>query len=504
MRPIAKSFWVSFLAVSCAALVLVSPESRWARPGKDADVRFTELINRNPGDYPAKKKLVEEALVYAGELEVGRRRKSAELLYLKILSIWPNHPETVDRLRILRRRPVIRDEVAPAAVGGASPGGATPKRTAGPSAEPRRMDSKTRSTHTRAAPPRKRAWRRKPALSKAIPAPPVPVEPPVTTEGIGPDPGETDPPPPGAPEGENVAPAAAAHPPAVEPAGALAWLEAHQTPVVVGATAIMALLLFGELIRMVVALLPRPLGRRAHNEGDAADGRDGASPSQGRNAPPHAAVIEALASSGESLPGTRSAEADTATLRHIGAFLDRRTNRPAHSQTVARLAAFVARKMGFDEEYVADLRVAATVMDLGFIDLPSEVFRSAAPLTEAEQGAVHQHPLRSIALLEGYSLSTRVRNAVRHHHERWDGSGYPSGLSGREIPLEARILAVADAFASMTEFRAYRTGYSKAAALRQLMNEADRSFDRGVVSALYGAAVEKVMALRHEPSASRA
>ncbi len=104
--------------------------------------------------------------------------------------------------------------------------------------------------------------------------------------------------------------------------------------------------------------------------------------------------------------------------------------------------------------------------------------------------------LKDGSRLVGNRLSTRVLNAVRHHHERWDGSGYPAGLVGQDIPLEARILAVAEAFAAMTEFRAHRTTFSRSAALQQLMNGADRWYDRNVVATLYGAAVERATALR--------
>ena len=490
-----SKLWRDPVMASLGALLLIGFGGAWhGEPVSPVQARFTTLLNATPRDYSAKKKLVEEALALAEDLKASRKFKSAELLYLKNLSIWPNHPETLERLQQLRLSPSSESPVKHEAAVARRDHGKATGRTA--------QAIKRRGVVAGAG-------KKRHSVRRTAPTPPTePAREPPAGEGgpradlanrLGEPPGEepnlespgTKDSSVGKQSGSSLGPGQLTE---QRMPGFLQWLETYQTQIVVAATAVMALLLLGELIRLVLAVVARLRGRQANASGTPPEGGG----QQRGVRPPHAAVMEAMALSGEAAQGERHVAEEAATLRHIGAFLDRRTNRPAHSQNVARLAAFITRKMGFDEQYVEDLRLAATVMDLGLIDLPSGTFRSSDSLGAEEVSLVRQHPLRSIALLEGYGLSTRTLNAVRHHHERWNGSGYPTGLSGRDIPLEARILAVADAFAAMTEFRAYRTSYSRGAALKQLMNEADRSFDRGVVSALYGAAVEKVMALRHE------
>jgi len=110
---------------------------------------------------------------------------------------------------------------------------------------------------------------------------------------------------------------------------------------------------------------------------------------------------------------------------------------------------------------------AARVHDIGKIGVPDAILNKAGRLTEEERATMEQHPVRGAALLQRYRDFVRGVAVVRHHHERWDGTGYPDGLAGMDIPFGARVIAVADSYDAMTSDRPYRTGMPipKAAAI---------------------------------------
>jgi HD-GYP domain-containing protein (c-di-GMP phosphodiesterase class II) len=130
-----------------------------------------------------------------------------------------------------------------------------------------------------------------------------------------------------------------------------------------------------------------------------------------------------------------------------------------------------------------DLRLAGLLHDLGKVGLPDAVLKEARTLTDDEHTMVKRHPEFGHSLLEGLGVD-RVQDWVLHHHEHWDGSGYPNGLAGEEIPLGARIILVADAFVAITTDRPYRPAQSEHAALRELRAHAGTQFDPLVVEAL--------------------
>jgi diguanylate cyclase (GGDEF)-like protein/putative nucleotidyltransferase with HDIG domain len=154
-----------------------------------------------------------------------------------------------------------------------------------------------------------------------------------------------------------------------------------------------------------------------------------------------------------------------------------------HSERVAELAARIASRLGADEEQVELTRVAASLHDLGKLAVPEEILLKPGPLSEAERAVLERHPEIGYQMLESLGVDA-VAECVRHHHERWDGGGYPDGLPGDEIPLGARIIFVADAFDAMTSDRVYRPRLTEADALAELERHAGTQFDPEIVAAL--------------------
>jgi diguanylate cyclase (GGDEF)-like protein/putative nucleotidyltransferase with HDIG domain len=154
-----------------------------------------------------------------------------------------------------------------------------------------------------------------------------------------------------------------------------------------------------------------------------------------------------------------------------------------HSERVAELAALLAARLGADDEQVELTRVAGSLHDLGKLAVPEEILRKPGPLTDPERMVLERHPQIGFQMLESLGVDP-VADWVRHHHERWDGLGYPDGLPGNQIPLGARIIFVADAFDAMTSDRVYRARLSESDALDELERNAGTQFDPSVVTAL--------------------
>ena len=131
----------------------------------------------------------------------------------------------------------------------------------------------------------------------------------------------------------------------------------------------------------------------------------------------------------------------------------------AHSQQVSRLVEGIARAMGLDEETVEQVRLAGLLHDLGKIAIPDRILQKPGKLDPDELRIMREHAELGYRLLEGLGVSP-VDRWIRHHHEWWDGSGYPLGLAGEDIPLGSRIILVADAFDAMTSDRVYRAAGS--------------------------------------------
>ncbi len=154
-----------------------------------------------------------------------------------------------------------------------------------------------------------------------------------------------------------------------------------------------------------------------------------------------------------------------------------------HSETVGRYAAMMARELGLSEQRIERVRLSGMLHDVGKVGIPDNILSKPGGLTDEEFEIVKRHPELGEQILEHPGLAD-VREWVGTHHERPDGRGYPRGLSGESVQLEARILAVADAYEAMTSDRAYRSSIGPTAAREELESCAGAQFDRRVVDAL--------------------
>jgi putative nucleotidyltransferase with HDIG domain len=155
-----------------------------------------------------------------------------------------------------------------------------------------------------------------------------------------------------------------------------------------------------------------------------------------------------------------------------------------HSATVALYARDVALRLGADGDSAAGIQLGALVHDVGKLSLPVELLLKPDPLNDEEWALVREHPEAGARILADLPSSHTLIAIVRNHHERVDGAGYPSGLSGADIPAEARIVGVCDAYASMTQPRPYRPPLTPADAIAELRRHAAAQFDAEVVTAL--------------------
>jgi len=154
----------------------------------------------------------------------------------------------------------------------------------------------------------------------------------------------------------------------------------------------------------------------------------------------------------------------------------------AHSRAVAVIGARVARVLGADDDAV---RLAGSVHDVGKLTIPRSILDKPGPLTSSEWRLVRSHPAAGERLLHAsFADRPEVLAAVRSHHERWDGDGYPDGLAGDDVPIAARIIAVADAFQAMLESRPYRPQRRAAEALDEIEAHAGAQFEPVCASAL--------------------
>jgi putative nucleotidyltransferase with HDIG domain len=155
-----------------------------------------------------------------------------------------------------------------------------------------------------------------------------------------------------------------------------------------------------------------------------------------------------------------------------------------HSRETSALAGRVAARLGVGDEEVEVIAQVAVLHDLGKLGIPREVLNKPGPLTADEQAVMREHPVIGERILRAFPEMSRVATAVRHEHERWDGGGYPDGLSGEAIPLPSRIVLACDAWHAMTSDRPYRRAMSSADATRELRDGAGSQFDPDVTEAL--------------------
>ncbi len=155
----------------------------------------------------------------------------------------------------------------------------------------------------------------------------------------------------------------------------------------------------------------------------------------------------------------------------------------AHSVTVASYAEAIGRQMELPARTIETVRAAALLHDIGKIGVPDAILTKPGPLDEAEFTLVMRHPEKALEILGHVSFLREERPLILHHHEHFDGTGYPAGLAGERIPLGARILAVADALETMLSARSYKGPYSMKQVRNELIAGAGSQFDPDVVDA---------------------
>jgi putative nucleotidyltransferase with HDIG domain len=153
-----------------------------------------------------------------------------------------------------------------------------------------------------------------------------------------------------------------------------------------------------------------------------------------------------------------------------------------HCKRVTEYAIEIAKAMKLDKDFQEVLRNAASIHDIGKIGIPDTILNKTDKLNEEEWRDIRMHPELSIKVLEPLKFLEEEKKIILHHHEKIDGSGYPNGLKGKNIPLGARILAVADTFDAMNSTRAYRTALSPAAIKQELKNAIGTQLDSEVTT----------------------
>lgn len=165
-----------------------------------------------------------------------------------------------------------------------------------------------------------------------------------------------------------------------------------------------------------------------------------------------------------------------------------------HSVRVAELSSRLARRLGLSTEQVAEITLAARVHDLGKMGIPNDILLKNGPLTAEEMAVMQQHPRIGAEVLQKYRNFHSALPVVLHHHERYDGKGYPDGLAGTAIPLGAQIVAHADTFDAMTSDRPYRKGMRPDVALQRLGEASGTQFDPAVAGAFVAMLREELAA----------
>lgn len=198
----------------------------------------------------------------------------------------------------------------------------------------------------------------------------------------------------------------------------------------------------------------------------------------------------------EELVEQRTAELDRAlnslegayrsTLKALTAALETRDSEThGHSERVVSYSLRLGHEYGLNSEQMKSLEFGSLLHDIGKIGVPDSILRKPAKLTEEEWEAMREHPLHGQQILRGIEFLQGAARVVAQHHEKWDGTGYPLGLSGEDVDVCARIFAVADAFDAITSDRVYRRGKSYEAAAQELDDWAGRQFDPKVVEAFH-------------------
>jgi HD-GYP domain-containing protein (c-di-GMP phosphodiesterase class II) len=188
----------------------------------------------------------------------------------------------------------------------------------------------------------------------------------------------------------------------------------------------------------------------------------------------------------------RSAKTRASLICAFNQMLDLKDlNTGCHSTRLAEWGVRVARDLGADESCLNDIEIAALLHDIGKVGIPDAILHKTQQLSEDEWALMKKHPEYGWAVVRLLPDFERASLFVLHHHERWDGGGYPAGLKGSETPLPARIVSVIDAFDAMTSNRPYRKGLPFEEAIRRLVTSKHTQFDPEVVDCFIRRAEEE-------------
>lgn len=157
-----------------------------------------------------------------------------------------------------------------------------------------------------------------------------------------------------------------------------------------------------------------------------------------------------------------------------------------HCERVADYACALARDAGLEESMLLWFHMGALLHDVGKITVPGEILNKNGPLTPSELAVMREHPARGEELIAGIGFPWDIRPMIRHHHECWNGRGYPDRLAGLQIPLAARILCIADVFDALTSTRSYRAAYSPSDAAALMRAESGTTFDPALLTVFLG------------------
>jgi putative nucleotidyltransferase with HDIG domain len=174
-----------------------------------------------------------------------------------------------------------------------------------------------------------------------------------------------------------------------------------------------------------------------------------------------------------------------------------------HSERVARLAVKIARKLGLPEETIERIQAAARIHDIGKVAIPDKVLLKEEGLSDQDWELIKQHPLIGADLISGLEVYKDCVDIVKYEHERWNGSGYPEGLKGEQIPLGARIVAVADVYDALRSDRPYRRAMTLEEAIDELKRMRGKELDPKLVDILLEILEEEKSEEREEAPASK-
>jgi len=187
------------------------------------------------------------------------------------------------------------------------------------------------------------------------------------------------------------------------------------------------------------------------------------------------------------------------TLKSISAALDAKDPYTmGHSMRVTLYSLILANELHLDDTTLEEIETAGLLHDIGKIGIPQNILRKPGKLTDEEFEVMKTHPAQGEKMIKNIKKLTIISNWLRTHHERWDGKGYPQGLKGEDIPLSARIIALADTYDAMTSTRSYRQGLPHDVAIEEIKNCAGTQFDPKLAE-LFVSLQDKMLAAKSNP-----